>query len=80
MTPTLGLDLVFSGPDTPVWMHAFFARLDLFLLWYAVLIVTGCVGVMKLSKGQGITVATILWLFGTVFAVGGAWLQTLIGS
>lgn len=76
MTPTLGLDLVLSGPDTPVWMHAFFARIDLFLLWYAVLIVTGCIGVMKLSKGQGITVATILWLFGTVIAVGGAWLQT----
>ena len=46
-------------------------RVDLFLLWYAVLIVTGCVGVMKLSKGQGIAVATILWLFGTLIAVGG---------
>ncbi|MCH7825879.1 MAG: YIP1 family protein [Acidobacteria bacterium] len=80
MAPTLGLDLVLSGPDTPVWLHAFFARVDLFLLWYAVLIVTGCVGVMKLSKGQGITVATILWLFGTVFAVGFAWLQTSAGG
>ena len=77
ITPTLGLDLVLSGPGTPVWMHAFFARIDLFLLWYAVLIVTGCVGVMKLSKGQGITVATILWLFGTLVAVAAAWVQTL---
>ena len=80
ITPTLGLDLVLSGPDTPVWLHAILARVDLFLLWYAVLIVTGCVGVMKLSKGQGITVATILWLFGTVFAVGFAWLQTFAGG
>jgi len=80
ITPTLGLDLVLSGPDTPVWMHAFFARIDLFLLWYAVLIVTGCVGVMKLSKGQGITVATILWLFGTLVAVAGAWVQTLVSG
>ncbi len=77
MTPTLGLDLVLSGADTPVWLHLIFARVDLFLLWYAVLIVTGCVGVMKLSKGQGITVATILWLFGTLLAVGGGLLQSL---
>ena len=77
MTPTLGLDLVLSGADTPVWLHAIYARVDLFLLWYAVLIVTGCVGVMKLSKGQGITIATILWLLGTMLAVGGVWVQSL---
>ena len=77
VTPTLGLDLAFSGPNTPVWMHTILARIDLFVLWQAALIAFGCVGVMKLSKGQGITVATILWLFGTVFAVGAAWLGSL---
>ena len=77
IAPTLGLDLVLSGADTPVWLHVIFARVDLFLLWYAVLIVTGCVGVMQLSKGQGITIATIQWLFGTLFAVAGALLQGL---
>ena len=77
MTPTLGLDLLLSGPDTPVWLNAIFQRLDLFNLWWAVLIVGGSMALLKLSKTQGIVIALLIWLFGTLIAMGGAVLQTL---
>jgi len=76
MTPTLGLDLLFSGPDTPGWLNALFMRIDLFSLWWMVLIVSGAMVLLKLSKGQGITLGAILWTFGTLFAMLGALFQT----
>ena len=77
MTPTLGLDLLLSGPDTPVWLNALFQRIDLFNVWWAVLIVGGSMALLKLSKTQGIVIALLIWLFGTLIAMGGAVLQTL---
>ena len=77
MTPTLGIDLLLSGPDTPVWLDIIFQRIDLFMLWWMALVVMGSVAVLKLSRGHGIAIASIMWLIGTVFAVGGALLQTL---
>jgi hypothetical protein len=77
MTPTLGLDLLLSGPDTPVWLNALFQRIDLFNLWWAVLIVGGSMALLKLSRTQGIVIALIIWLFGTIIAMGGAVLPTL---
>jgi hypothetical protein len=77
MTPTLGLDLLLSGPDTPAWLNAVFQRIDLFNIWWAVLIVGGSMALLKLSRTQGIVIALIIWLFGTIMAMGGAVLQTL---
>ena len=75
MTPTLGLDLLLSGPDTPAWLNALFMRIDLFSLWWMVLIVSGSMALLKLGKGQGITLGIILWTFGTLFAMLGAFFQ-----
>jgi hypothetical protein len=77
MAPTLGLDLLLKGGDTPPWLAVIYQRVDLFLLWWAVLIVMGSMTVLKLSKGQGITAAAVLWVLGTLVAVGGALLQGL---
>ena len=77
MTPTLGLDLLLSGPDTPAWLNAVFQRIDLFNIWWAMLIVGGSMALLKLSRTQGIVIALIIWLFGTIMAMGGAVLQTL---
>lgn len=77
MTPTLGLDLVLAGPDTPVWLEVIYQRIDLFNLWWMALIVMGSMAVLKLSKGQGIAAAVVIWLLGTLIAVGGALLQGL---
>ncbi len=78
MTPTLGLDLLVSliwGPDTPAWLNAVFMRVDLFSLWWMVLIVSGSMALLKLSRGKGITLGAILWAFGTLFAMLGAFFQ-----
>ena len=75
MTPTLGLDLLISGPDTPGWLNALFMRIDLFSLWWMVLIVSGSMVLLKLSKAKGITLGAILWTFGTLFAMLGALFQ-----
>lgn len=80
MMPTLGLDLVLAGPDTPAWLEVLFQRIDLFSLWWGALVVSGCMTLMKLRKGQGITVAAIIWLFFTVIAMLGALAQGMNGS
>jgi len=77
MTPTLGLDLLLTGPDTPLWLNVIYQRVDLFNLWWLVLVVSGSMAVLKLRKGQAITVAAVMWLFGTLFAVSMALLQGL---
>jgi len=79
MTPTLGLDLILSGPDTAPWLNAIFMRVDLFSLWWMALVVSGSMALLKLSKAQAITVAAVLWLFGTLLAVIGAFAQGLTG-
>lgn len=80
VVPTLGLDLILAGPDTPAWLEVLFQRIDLFSLWWAALVVGGCMALLKLRKGQGITVAAIIWLFFTAIAMLGALAQGLSGS
>ena len=79
MTPTLGLDLLFEllgfSGDTPGWLNALFMRIDLFSLWWMVLIVSGAMVLLKLSKGKAIVLGAILWTFGTLFAMLGALFQ-----
>jgi len=77
IAPTLGLDLLLVGPDTPLWLTAIYQRVDLFQLWWLVLVVSGSMAVLKLKKGQAITLGAILWVAGTLFAVAMAMLQGL---
>jgi hypothetical protein len=80
ITPTLGLDLLLAGPDTPLWLTVIYQRIDLFNFWWLALIVSGSMAVLKLRKGQAITMAGLMWLVGTLFAVGMAFLQGLASS
>ena len=79
MTPTLGLDLILSGPNTAPWLNAVFMRFDVFSLWWMALVISGSMALLKLSKAQAITLSVVLWLFGTVLAVFGALMQGLTG-
>ena len=77
ITPTLGLDLLLAGPDTPVWLNVIYQRFDLFNFWWLALIVSGSMAILKLRQGQAITLAALMWFVGTLFAVGMAMLQSL---
>ncbi len=79
LAPTLGLDLLLSGPDTPLWLNVVYMRIDLFNLWWMALIVIGSMAMLKLSKAQGIAAAVLIWGFYVLFAVGGALLQGMAG-
>jgi len=80
VAPTLGLDLILAGPDTPAWLEVLFQRIDLFSLWWAVLVVGGSMALLKLKKGQAITAAALIWGFFTLIAMGGALLQGMGAS
>lgn len=80
ITPTLGLDLLLAGPDTPVWLEVIYQRIDLFNFWWLALIVSGSMVVLKLRQRQAITLAGLMWLVGTLFAVGMAMLRGLASS
>lgn len=80
ITPTLGLDLLLAGPDTPLWLEVIYQRIDLFNFWWLALLVSGSMVVLKLRKGQAITLAALMWLVGTLFAVGMAMVQGLASS
>jgi hypothetical protein len=80
MAPTLGLDLVLAGPDTPAWLEVLYSRIDLFNLWWAFLIVSGSMAVLKLRQGAAITVAAVIWLLFTAIAMGGAAVQGLVAG
>ncbi len=78
ITPTLGLDLLLAGPDTPVWLEVIYQRIDLFNFWWLALVVSGSMVLLKLRKGQAMTLAGLIWLAGTLFAVGMGLVQGLI--
>lgn len=77
MQPSLGLDLLLSGVELPLWLTAVLKRVDLFNIWWIALVASGSMVLLKLSKGQGIAVGVIIWILGTMLAVGGALLQGL---
>lgn len=79
MTPTLGLDLILSGPDTAPWLNAVFQRIDLFSIWWIAVLASGAAALLKLSKGQGIAIGVVIWLIGTLLAMLGALAQGLGG-
>ncbi len=69
LQPSLGLDLFAPTADLPVWLTAMLKRVDLFSIWWIVVIAAGAVPLMKMSKGQGRLMAIAIWVFGTIMAV-----------
>jgi hypothetical protein len=68
LQPSLGLDLFLPTSDTPVWLIAVLKRVDLFSIWWIVLVSAGAIPLLKLSKGQGRAMTLIIWSLGTVVA------------
>ncbi len=80
MTPTVGLDLIFGNPDMPIWLTTLLTRIDLFNLWWVVLIAGGAQVLLRLKKGPAITMAVGIWALTTVIAMLMAMLQGLSGG
>ena len=76
LQPSLGLDLIVPSSDMAVWMVALLKRVDLFSIWWLMLVVAGAGPILKLSKGQGVTLGLVIWFFGTVVTMAFAMLFT----
>ena len=77
LTPTVGPHLLFDAADTPAWLYALLLRVDLFNLWWVVLVAGGAQVLLRLKKGAAITLSVGIWLLTTVIAVLLAMLQGL---
>lgn len=80
LAPSAGIDLFFDRSDLPVWLVTLLARIDLFNIWWIVLIASGSVVMLRLSKGKGYAVAIFIWALSTAFAVGAAALGSMSGG
>lgn len=79
MTPTAGLDLLFDRAELASWVLPILQRIDLFNIWWAVLVVIGAQKVLGMRRGQAITVAVVVWGLGTAFAAVGGLVQGMAG-
>jgi hypothetical protein len=69
---SLGL-LRFLNPDTASpMMLALGGRLDVFLLWFTILVAVGIYATGKVTKGRAVVFGILLWLVGSIPAVLGA--------
>ena len=69
---TFGIGRFLDPITTHPLVYALLTRVDLFTLWVTVLLGIGMAVMGKLSRGQAILAATLMWLVGAVPAVWGA--------
>lgn len=62
----------FAPEDSPMWLLALLARLDLFAIWTLLLFGVGLHVVARVSKGAAAGVTLVLWLLWVGFTVGTA--------
>ena len=60
--PSLGLDLLLGSEGMSMVARTFLMRMDLFNLWWGVLIVMGARSLLRLKKGGAIGLAFVIWL------------------
>lgn len=77
LQPSAGLDLAFAGVDLPTWAEVLLQQVGVFHVWWIVLVASGCVALLKLSRGGGAAVAIVIaalsagaQLLGTLFRPG----------
>ena len=80
MTPTVGLDLLFGNADTPIWLATLLTKIDLFNLWWVVLVAGGAQVLLRLKRGPAITLAVGIWVLTTVISMLMSMLQGLGGG
>jgi hypothetical protein len=74
--PTLGLDLLLGNPDMSMTLRTFLMRVDLFNLWWVILVVMGCERLLRMKRGGAIAVAVTIWLVSSAL---GAFLSGMNG-
>ena len=77
MTPTVGLDLLFGNADMPIWLMTLLTKIDLFNLWWVVLVAGGAQVLLRLKKGPAVTMAVGIWVLTTVISILMAMVQAL---
>ena len=80
MTPTVGLDLLFGNADMPIWLATLLTKIDLFNLWWVVLVAGGAQVLLRLKRGPAITMAVGIWVLTTVISMLMSMLQGLGGG
>jgi len=79
MTPSAGIDLLFDRSELASWLLPILQRVDLFNLWWAVVVVIGGEKLLGLRRGQAVTVAVVVWFLTTAIASLGGLAQGLAG-
>ena len=64
-----------DGQAQPV-LAAFLSRFDVFVLWGTILLGIGIAVVGKMERGKGLAAAFLVWLLGSLVAVGQIWSAT----
>lgn len=79
MQPSAGLDLLFDQAELASWLLPILQRIDLFNVWWGVVVVIGVRKMLGLRRGQAVTVAVVVWLLTTGIASVGGFFQGLAG-
>lgn len=66
--PSLGLDLLVRGGETSTFVRTLLARVDLFNVWWMVLITIGGQRLLGLRKGAAAGLAVVLWALSAVLS------------
>lgn len=74
---SLGLDIFLQNPDLSLPLKAFLSNINVFSIWWIVLITLGISITSKISRTKATLIAMFFWLFSTAIQVG---IASLIGS
>jgi len=74
--PSLGLDMILASDQTSVSLRTLMARVDLFNIWWVVVVAIGAQRLLKLRKGQAVGIAVGIWLLSAFIAAGWAGLSS----
>lgn len=74
---SLGLDLFFRNPDLNLPLRAFLSNINVFSVWWIILISLGISIIAKISRTKAIVITIFFWLFSAMIQVG---IASLISS
>lgn len=74
--PSLGLDILFKGSDLSLFWRGLLSRVDLFNVWWVVVVAIGGEKLLGLKRNQAIGLAVTLWAVTAVIAALWAGLNT----
>lgn len=66
--PTLSLDLLVGSDQMSFALRAFLMRIDVFNLWWVIVVVMGCERLLGLKRGAAVSLAAGIWLLSALLA------------